>query len=452
MINNRVDVHHTVSIVAVIVLMSVVVNSCTHHTTPPDIFHPQGEMAGEVTQTSVILQSRLTSSDSLIAGDLPGCQGFARFEFSSTVDFRQSPQKTQWIEAVPGNDYIIKTKVVGLTPGTRYYYRIEYGRDKRHTLKGNICTFRTLAGSDTAEAVRFVVVTGMNYSKFHFGLPNKPEAAYEGADKHLGYPALKTILAMNPDFFVGTGDNVYYDHPPQPRAMTVAEMRKKWHEQFAQERYKKLFARIPTYWEKDDHDYRYNDADTTSVPDGAKPGDTLAESSHELGITTFIEQLPVAAPEETEPKTYRTHRINKLLQIWLVEGRDYRSPNSMQDGPGKTLWGEQQKAWLKQTLLESGAAFKILISPTPLVGPDDAYKIDNHVNHKGFRHEGDGFFRWLKDNDFLDKNFYIVCGDRHWQYHSIHPSGFEEFSCGALVDANSRLGRNPGDPRRPEID
>jgi alkaline phosphatase/alkaline phosphatase D len=39
-----------------------------------------------------------------------------------------------------------------------------------------------------------------------------------------------------------------------------------------------------------------------------------------------------------------------------------------------------------------------------------------------------------------------VCGDRHWQYHSISPEGFEEFSCGAIHDANSRLGRRPGDP------
>jgi len=44
------------------------------------------------------------------------------------------------------------------------------------------------------------------------------------------------------------------------------------------------------------------------------------------------------------------------------------------------------------------------------------------------------------------QNFFIVCGDRHWQYHALDPSGVEEFSCGALIDANSRLGRNPGDP------
>ncbi|MCB1087229.1 MAG: hypothetical protein KDM63_09305 [Verrucomicrobiae bacterium] len=45
------------------------------------------------------------------------------------------------------------------------------------------------------------------------------------------------------------------------------------------------------------------------------------------------------------------------------------------------------------------------------------------------------------------RHFYIVCGDRHWQYHAIDPSGIEEFSCGALVDANSRLGRKSGDPQ-----
>jgi len=35
-------------------------------------------------------------------------------------------------------------------------------------------------------------------------------------------------------------------------------------------------------------------------------------------------------------------------------------------------------------------------------------------------------------------------GDRHWHYHSIRPSGIEEFSCGALNDENSRRGVLPG--------
>jgi len=41
------------------------------------------------------------------------------------------------------------------------------------------------------------------------------------------------------------------------------------------------------------------------------------------------------------------------------------------------------------------------------------------------------FFGWLKDNGFLEKNFLILCGDRHWQYISKDTeTGVLEFSCG----------------------
>lgn len=88
-----------------------------------------------------------------------------------------------------------------------------------------------------------------------------------------------------------------------------------------------------------------------------------------------------------------------------------------------------------------------MVSPTPLIGPDDAYKIDNHTNLKGFKQEGEAFFSWLKANQFDKKNFYIICGDRHWQYHSVRPDGFEEFCSGTFVNQNARAGRAPGDPK-----
>ena len=131
-------------------------------------------------------------------------------------------------------------------------------------------------------------------------------------------------------------------------------------------------------------------------------------------------------------------------------------------GPEKSLWGAEQRAGLQRTLLESDATFKILISPTPMLGPDDAhqaghvalghdhFKRDNQADPEGFQAERDAFFEWLQENSV--EHFYIICGDRHWQYHSIHPSGLEEFSTGALVDGNSRLGRNPGDPESPDPD
>ncbi len=288
----------------------------------------------------------------------------------------------------------------------------------------------------------------MNYAKFHGSDQidrarhlehNNAElpGPYSGPDKQLGYPALAAILEREPHFFVGTGDNVYYDTPREGRAETLEEMRQKWHEQFVQPRYRELFAATPTFWMIDDHDYRVDDCDNT--------GDYAP--APELGQRVMLEQLPYARMNEPQPLTYRTHRISRDLQIWLPEGRLYRSPNATPDGPEKTIWGAEQKAWLKSTLGESDATYKLLISPTPMVGPDDLRKKDNHTNIGGFRAERDEFFDWLRETGIDEKGFYVICGDRHWQYHSIHPTGIEEFSSGALVDANSRLGRKPGDPK-----
>ena len=354
--------------------------------TEPQTFHAQGEMAGEVTQNSVILQSRLTSVSKLTDGDVPGIAGVARFELSEHHDFR-SVRKTAWLKAEAETDFIIKAKIGGLKPATRYYYRLIYGADRGSVRTGETCSFKSLQGSGGSDEVSFVVVTGMNYMSFHYGKVKNGKrtgvGAYHGEDKRLGFPALATILNMKPDFFVGTGDNVYYDSHDDQEATKLKGLRRKWHEQFAQPRFVELFRHVPTYWEKDDHDHRYNDCDCEGDRDPLS----------DLGIRTFREQVPVVPPSAPKAKTYRTHRVNQYLQIWLVEGRDYRSPNKMPDGPDKTLWGAEQIAWLKRTLLESDATWKLLISPTPMVGPDDAYKIDNHTNHQGFRHEGRAFFQ-----------------------------------------------------------
>ena len=398
--------------------------------------HAQGEMAGEVTATSAILQSRLTWGREKVREDVPGCPGWARFRIAKTRGMQQA-RETPWAEAVPESDYIVKAHVTGLEPFTRYHYQLQYGPIRTSTKDGPVRTLRTLPGANRVDSVKLVVVTGMNYAPFHHGRRG-PDTAYQGDDRHLGFPALEAILKLNPDFFVGTGDNVYYDSPGGNRsARTQAQIRRKWHQQFVQPRFVRLFAQVPTYWEKDDHDFRYNDCDLTGK----------REPSCALGLATFAEQLPVVPPGTTNRVTYRTHRVSKHVQIWLVEGRDYRSPNAMPDGPDKTLWGKEQGQWLKNTLLASDAAFKLLISPTPMVGPDRTSKRDNHANPNGFYHEGRTFMRWLVGNGLPNRGFAIVCGDRHWQYHSVDPSGVEEFSCGALVDANAIVGTFPGDPK-----
>ncbi len=420
---------------------------------------PMGILVGEVTPFSAIVQLRLCRTDHLVNGDVPGMEGEVEFTVqpitvASAVPVNPRTAKTLRKKAVEAYDYIARVEFTGLRAGTTYLCRTRIASRTGEWTRGPQATFRTLPGPAQAVPVTFAVVTGMNYAKFHgdsridrkrhleqnnIELP----APYQGPDKELGYPALKTLRREKPHFFIGTGDNVYYDTPVEGRAKTLKAMRRKWHEQFVQPRYRSLFEVVPTYWEVDDHDYRKDDCDNTGDYD----------PSPELAQRVMWEQLPYGPHgSEKERKTYRTYRVSRDLQIWLLEGRIYRSPNAMPDGPGKSIWGQTQRAWLQETLRSSDATFKIIVSPTPLIGPDDLRKTDNHCDIGGFRHERDAFFRWLRETGLDRQHVYFVCGDRHWQYHSIDPTGLQEFSCGALVDANARLGRKPGDPKSTDPD
>lgn len=403
------------------------------------IFTAQGFMAGEVTHSEVLLQTRLTAipgPEMDAKGEVPGAAGKVCFEYGLKPDLADAV-RTEWMQAGPDSDFIVRAALSGLKAGQLYYYRAVYGQDEAASMSGPVCQFRTLPSADAGTAVSFAVGSCMNYHKFMDGKKGKAGDVISASaeDKRLGYPSFAALAALKPDFFVGTGDIVYYDNVMNGPAQTLPELRSCWHEQFRFPRLVEFFNQTPAYWSKDDHDFRFNDGDNT----------TSRKPLPQTGIEIFREQMPIHPAGDQKTPTYRTHRAGRHLQIWLTEGRDHRSPNKMEDGPGKSLWGDEQKAWLLRTLKESDATWKILISPTPMVGPDDAYKTDNHTNLGGFRHEADAFFAWLKEEEIT--GFMSFCGDRHWQYHSIHPSGFEEFACGALNDENSRPGVKPGSPK-----
>jgi len=122
-----------------------------------------------------------------------------------------------------------------------------------------------------------------------------------------------------------------------------------------------------------------------------------------------------------------------------------RSPNPDPDGPNKTMWGAEQKEWLKKTLLASDADFRVLVSPDCIVGPGGdpdraVFQLPgggaDSQGDGGFAHEGREFRYWVRDNKI--KNLIVVNGDRHWQYHSIDPeTGLNEFSCGAVAEKHA---------------
>jgi alkaline phosphatase D len=76
-------------------------------------------------------------------------------------------------------------------------------------------------------------------------------------------------------------------------------------------------------------------------------------------------------------------------------------------------------------------------------GPDRGGKGDNHAK-LAFQAKGDEVRVWLEKN--APSNTFTVCGDRQWQYHSVHPTTrLNEFSVAAAIDAQA--GGSPGEDK-----
>ena len=348
-----------------------------------------------------------------IEGAVPGTRGQVRilYKINSASDW-----KATGFEAVdPKRDYTHQFMLTGLKPDSKYQVRVESreraGGKNGQTVEGG---FRTAPRADQSQRVVFTVSTGQAY----------PDQDAPGG----GYKIYSAMLKLDPGFFVHTGDILYYDK----LAKTLPLARWHWARMYSLPTNVEFHRQVASYFIKDDHDTWMNDCWPS------RETRFMGDFTFEQGLKVFPEQVPMGK------RTWRTFRWGRDLQIWLVEGRDFRSPNTMTDGPNKTIWGKEQKQWFKRTVRESDATFRFLISPTPLVGPDRKNKHDNHSNAE-FSHEGNELRQFISQQ----KNMYILCGDRHWQYISVDSkTGAREYSCGPA--SNKHAGGWSNDQRLPE--
>lgn len=424
---------------AALSVASAVLPSWTPQLNVETAFQAMGTRVGEVTTSSAIVWTRLselpkrnnegviipgraqdykgkdlpqvTVPVAQLEGACPGIAGFVRLRYGTDESLKKA-QLTPWMSVSESSDFIHQFKLTGLKPASTYYYESETSAEKG---KQPITTFRgkfeTAPVATTPSNLRFCLMTCQGY----------PDRGHPD-----GHPIYPSMLALKPQFACLTGDLVYYDND-MPRAYNARLARYHWERMFSLPRLVEFNRNVGTYWLKDDHD---------TLDDDSGPGQNMGELTFAQGQQIFHQQAPMA-----QGLSYRTFRWGQDLQIWLTDGRDFRSPNEMPDGPEKTIWGKEQKAWFKKTVKESTATWKVLVSPTPFVGPDRVQKNDNHSN-AGFKHEGDELRNWLKAN--VPDNFFVICGDRHWQYHSVHPqTGLNEFSIGAASDEHA--GGTPGE-------
>ena len=353
------------------------------------------------------------SLDQMI-GACPGAAGEVRLIYFPEKRFKAKKEMTKWKKTTADEDFTAQWHLEGLSPGTRYITVLEARKpDSQQTtaiLRGG---FETAPAKNARTSLTFCMTTCHDFIRTDNGLRG-----------HKIYPVMEEI---NPSFLVHAGDIEYYDKP-EPWALTVELMRFKWGRIFALPDNRSFYKSHTTYFLKDDHDTLKNDC---------WPGQQYGTVTFEEGMHLFNdEQFPSRTPR------YQTVLWGKDLQVWLLEGRDYRSANTMVDGPEKTILGAEQKSWLFKTLDASTAKFKLVFSPTPIVGPDRSGKKDNHANTI-FAYEGEQLRRKFS----AIEGVVVLCGDRHWQYASEDTeTGLWEFGCGPGSEKH-QLGWKKGDER-----
>ncbi len=290
----------------------------------PVLGFADGVKVGEVTSTSAVLWARLTAVEEALdrvdgweesltfdryPWRVPGAAGEVRFAFGPAGG--DGPRRvTEWVSVDARSDSCHQVLVEGLVPGAAYEV-VAQGRSGETGCRFE-ASFTTAPAAESEGPVTLVISTCQDFERRD--------------DRARGHRIYRSMLALDPDFFVQTGDTLYYDKP-KPFAKDVATARYKWNRLYALPNLRDFHARVPSYWMHDDHDVLKNDC---------WPGQVYGELTWDQGLSIWREQVPMG------PLPYRSFRWGQHVEVWFPEGREYRSPNRMEDGPEKSILGEEQ--------------------------------------------------------------------------------------------------------------
>lgn len=212
-----------------------------------------------------------------------------------------------------------------------------------------------------------------------------------------GLRIYETMRKLEPDFFLHSGDTIYADGPiasevkmrdgslwknvvteaKSKPAATLADFRGCYQYNLMDENVRRFHEEVPQIWQWDDHEVKNNWSDHQ---------DPLVAPATQA----FREYAPIA----TESRIYRRIPYSNLLDVFVVDLRSYRGPNTYNlqtdESPETAYFGKPQLGWLIEGLKRSRATWKVIASDMPIGlivgdGKDSAgrAKFENGANGPG---------------------------------------------------------------------
>lgn len=317
----------------------------------------------------------------------------------------------------PGSDRTVKTLIRGLAPRTRYDYRVSMSSE---TVVGH---FVTAPDATQPAPVRFLWSGDLGGR----GHCRRAES---------GYPIFRAMTRRQPEFFVFAGDTIYADNRcfgpgivagSEHKAETLPEFHTKHRYNRADPAVQEFFRTTGVHAIWDDHDVRDNFAGT---------GERLAP----IGLRAFLDYWPILPPENEPMRLYRRVRWGGLVELFILDTRQYRSNGCDPDGVAKTMLGDAQRRWLIDGVARSDAVWKVVVSSVPFSIPKGWPCADTWAPRRlfgrttGFGVERDAILQALRERQV--GNLVILSSDVHYaDFIRLEPeAGFtiHEFTAGPL--------------------
>jgi alkaline phosphatase D len=296
----------------------------------------------------------------------------------STAESFQRARRVRGPVATEATGYTARVDLTGLPPGQRIFYRVQFEDlgDSRNLSVPVSGSFQ--AAPQRARDVAFL------WSADTVGQGWGINAEWGGLRMY------ETMRRLCPDFFIHTGDTIYADAPvpaeiPLPGgttwrnlitpakskvAETLEEFRGNYTYNLLDAHLRRFNAEVPQLVLWDDHEVKNNwyPGMSLEADDRYREKDSRVLAAN--GRQAFLDYSPIRRGEGSAPPIYRFCRYGPLLDVFAIDLRSYRGPNSPNRQGAATVEtahaGARQLAWLKRALRGSDATWKVVASDLPI--------------------------------------------------------------------------------------
>lgn len=325
----------------------------------------QGVAAGDVTATRALIWSRADGPSRMI------------------VRWRERRPGASWTEVVGPHclevsDYTGRVDIGGWSPGADIEYEV-------------VMRDLGLGGADSAPERGFFHPAPLDKRAVRFLWSGDTVGQGWGINPAFGGMKIyETMRQLQPDFFIHSGDTIYADGPvpaemklpdggiwknittPEKSkvAETLAEFRGAYKYNLLDSNLRKFQSEVPQIWQWDDHEVLNNWSASKSLTDNPLYTEKSVALLAARGKRAFLEYAPIRYHSIETERVYRHIPYGPLLDVFVIDMRSYRGPNSYnrqeREGSDTDFLGAPQLGWLMDGLRASKARWKVIASDMPI--------------------------------------------------------------------------------------